>query len=122
VDEPQGMVAVNAICAPTDEDAARLRAIAEASYKRLARGHIGPTPSAEAAIEELGGAPEPTPTPLPDETWPRALSGSSETMRDILEQLADRVGVDEVMIQQIVADHDDALRSHELLAEAFELS
>ncbi len=122
MDEPQGMVAVNAICAPTDEDAARLRAIAEASYKRLARGHIGATPSVETAIDELGEVPEPTPTPLPDETWPRALSGSPETMRDILEQLADRVGVDEVMIQQIVADHDDALRSHELLAEAFELT
>jgi hypothetical protein len=36
----------------------------------------------------------------------------------VLEQLADRVGVDEVMIQHTVPDHEDALESHALLAEA----
>lgn len=48
--------------------------------------------------------------------WLRAISGSPETLAGLLEQLADRVGVDEVMIQHVVGDHEDALRSHELLA------
>jgi len=39
--EPQGMVAVNAVCAETDEKAARLRASAEASFKRMQRGSLG---------------------------------------------------------------------------------
>ena len=117
IDEPEGMVAVNAVCAETDEDAARLRATAEASYKRMERGDIGTTPTVEESIDEFGAVPDPTPARLDDDEWPRAISGSPETLAGLLDQLAERVGVDEVMIQHVVADHDDALRSHELLAE-----
>ncbi|MCY4730130.1 LLM class flavin-dependent oxidoreductase [Natronomonas gomsonensis] len=122
IDEPHGMVAVNAVCAETDEKAARLRAMAEASYKRMERGVVGTTPSVEEAIEELGGVPEPTPATLDDGEWPRAISGSPETLDGLLEQLADRVGADEMMIQHVVADHEDALRSHELLADGVGLT
>ncbi|WP_266081041.1 LLM class flavin-dependent oxidoreductase [Haladaptatus caseinilyticus] len=121
-DKPAGMVAVNAVCAETDEAAARLRAVAEASYKRMRRGVVGTTPSVEEAIDELGGVPEPTPATLDSGEWPRAVSGSPETLIEILEQLADRVNVDEVMIQHVVGDHDDALRSHELLADGVGLT
>ncbi|WP_178916666.1 LLM class flavin-dependent oxidoreductase [Natronomonas gomsonensis] len=122
IDEPHGMVAVNAVCAETDEKAARRRAMAEASYKRMERGVVGTTPSVEEAIEELGGVPEPTPAPLDDGEWPRAISGSPETLDGLLAQLADRVGADEMMIQHVVADHEDALRSHELLADGVGLT
>jgi len=117
IDEPQGMLAANAIAGETDEEAARLRAVAEASYKRMERGEVGPRPSVEEAIDELGGVPDPTPATLDPDEWPRAISGSPETLDGLLNQLADRVGVDEVMIQHVVGDHEDALRSHELLAE-----
>jgi len=117
VDEPKGMVAVNAVCAATDEGAARLRAVAEASYKRMEQGVVGTTPSMSEAVDELGGVPEPTPATLDDDEWPRAISGSPETLAGLLQQLADRVGVDEVMIQHVVADHEDALESHRLIAE-----
>jgi len=122
LDEPRGMVAVNAVCAETDEEAARLRAVAEASYKRMERGEFGTQPSLEEAIDELGGVPEPTPATLDDDEWPRAISGSPETLAGLLEQLADRVGVDEVMIQHVVPDHEAGLRSHELLAEGVGIS
>ncbi|WP_132057866.1 LLM class flavin-dependent oxidoreductase [Halorussus amylolyticus] len=122
IDEPRGMVAVNAVCADTDEEAARLRAVVEASYKRMRRGEVGPRPSVEEAIDELGGVPEPTPATLDADEWPRSISGSPETLAGLLEQLADRVGVEEVMIQHVVGDHDDALRSHELLAEGVGIS
>ncbi|GAA0526264.1 luciferase family oxidoreductase, group 1 [Halorubrum aquaticum] len=117
-DEPQGMLAVNAVAGETDAAAARRRAPAEATYKRMQRGVIGSTPSVEEAVDELGGAPEPTPETLDPGEWPRAISGGPETIDGLLSQLADRVGVDEVMIQHVVPDHEDALRSHELLAEA----
>ncbi|WP_435361654.1 LLM class flavin-dependent oxidoreductase [Haloarchaeobius sp. DFWS5] len=122
IDEPRGMVAVNAICAETDEAAARKRAVAEAAYQRLRRGVLDSTPSVDEAIDELGGVPEPTPATLDDDEWPRAISGSPETLAGLLDQLADRVGVDEVMIQHVVADHEDGLRSHELLADAVGLT
>lgn len=121
-DEPRGIVAVNAVCAETDEEAARLRAVAEASYKRMQRGIIGTTPTIEEAIDELGGVPEPTPATLDSDEWPRAISGGPETLASLLEQLTERVGVDEVMIQHIVSDHEHALRSHELLADSVGLT
>ncbi|WP_255647730.1 hypothetical protein [Natrinema zhouii] len=42
-------------------------------------------------------------------------------MADLLEQLTDRVGVDDVIVQNIIAGHDDVLRSHELLADGVDL-
>ncbi|OLZ41616.1 alkane 1-monooxygenase [Natrinema saccharevitans] len=122
LDEPRGMLAVNAVCAETDEAAARVRAVAEATYKRMRRGEIGTRPSVEDAIDELGGVPRPTPETLDTDEWPRAISGSPDTLAGLLEQLADRVGVDEVMIQHVVPDHDVALRSHELLADGVGLT
>jgi luciferase family oxidoreductase group 1 len=122
VDEPQGILAVNAVCAETDQEAARLRAVAEASYKRMQRGVVGTRPSVEEAIDELGAVPNPTPATLDDDEWPRAISGSPETLAGLLEQLTARVGVDEVMIQHIVPDHKDRLRSHELLADGVGLA
>ena len=117
IDRPQGMAAVNAVCAETDEAAARLRAVAEAVFRRMQRGESQPPTTVDEAVDELGGVPEPTPATLDDDEWPRAISGSPETLAGLLDQLADRVGVDEVMVQHAVPDHDDALRSHELLAE-----
>ncbi|WP_324760975.1 LLM class flavin-dependent oxidoreductase [Haloarcula sp. GH36] len=121
-DEPQGMIAVNAVCAATDQEAARLRSVAEATYKRMQRGVVGTRPTIDDAVDELGGVPEPTPGTLDSDEWPRAISGSPETLTGLLEQLTDRVGVDEVMIQHVVSDHDDALRSHELLADGVGLT
>ncbi|WP_226013307.1 LLM class flavin-dependent oxidoreductase [Halomicrobium salinisoli] len=121
VDEPEGMIAVNAVCAESDEEAARLRAVAEATFQRIQRGVVD-RPSVEEAIDELGGVPEPTPATLDAGEWPRAISGSPDTLAGLLEQLADCVSVDEVMIQHAVADHGDALRSHELIAEGVGLT
>ena len=121
-DEPRGVLAVNAVCAETDAEAARQRAVAEATYKRMQHGVVGTSPSIDEAIDELGGIPEPTPATLDSDEWPRAVSGSPETLAGLLAQLAGRVDVDEVMIQHTVADHDDALSSHELLADGVGLT
>ncbi|GAB7009132.1 LLM class flavin-dependent oxidoreductase [Halorubrum trueperi] len=119
LDEPRGTLAINAVAAETDEAAARRRAPAEAVYRRMQRGTLGDgTPSVEEAIDELGGAPDPTPETLDPDEFPRSVSGSPKTIASVLSELADRVGVDEVMVQHTVPDHDDALASHALLAEA----
>ncbi|WP_115863691.1 LLM class flavin-dependent oxidoreductase [Halorussus litoreus] len=121
VDEPTGILSVNAVCAETDEEAARLRAFSEASTERVKRGLVPPSTVSEA-VDELGGVPDPTPATLDPGEWPVELSGSPETLAGVLEQLADRVGVDEVMVKHEVADHEDGLRSHELLAEGVGLT
>jgi luciferase family oxidoreductase group 1 len=122
IDEPRGIVAVNAVCAETDEKAARRRAVAEASFQRLQRGVVGTRPTVEEAIDELGSVPDPTPATLDPGEWPRAVSGSPERLAGIFDQLTERVGVDEVMIQHSVAAHEHGLRSHELLADGVGLS
>ncbi len=122
VDEPEGMVAANAVCAETDEQAARLRAVAEVSYKRMRRGEVGTAPTVEEAVDELGGVPESTPATLDDDEWPRTISGSPETLAGLLGQLSERVGVEEVMIQHVVDTHETGLRSHNLLAEGVGLT
>ncbi|GAB3672584.1 LLM class flavin-dependent oxidoreductase [Halopiger thermotolerans] len=116
-DSPEGMLAINVACAETDREAARQRATAEATYRRLQRGEVGSPPTVEAAIDELGGVPEPTPNPLPEGEWSRSISGSPETLSALLEQLTDRIGVDSVVVQNTIAEHEDVVRSHELLAE-----
>ncbi|MWG34551.1 MsnO8 family LLM class oxidoreductase [Halomarina oriensis] len=122
VDEPRGIVALNAVCAETDHEAARLRAVAEATYQRMRRGVVGTRPSIEEAVDELGGVPDPTPATLDDDEWPRAISGSPETLAGLLDQLSERTGVGEVMIQHVTGTHEQALRSHELLAEGVGLT
>ncbi|WP_137289393.1 LLM class flavin-dependent oxidoreductase [Natronorubrum halophilum] len=123
-DDPYGMLALNVTCADTDEEAARLRATTEASSRLLRSGRTDQLPirSVEEAIDELGTAPDPTPTSIEPGEWPRAISGSPETVRDLLEELTAQVGVDEVVVQNQIADPEDTRRSHELLADAADLS
>ena len=116
--EPYSILAVNIACAETDHDAARLRASAEAAYQRMATGMIGPPPTVDEAIEELGSVPDPTPQSLAPEDWPRAISGSPDTLASLLPAMLDAVGADELMVQNLIEDPADRIRSHVLLAEA----
>lgn len=121
-DEPEGMLGVNVTCSDTDEDAARLRASVEAYDQRLSRGEGGAIPSVDDAIDELGGVPDPIPDMLEPGEWPQHISGSPSTVRDILEQMTDQVGVDEVVIQNKIPDPADRVHSHELIADGVGLS
>ncbi|MXV64608.1 MsnO8 family LLM class oxidoreductase [Natronorubrum sp. JWXQ-INN-674] len=125
-DEPAGMLSVNVTCAETDEEAARLRATTDASSKLLRSGRADQLPirSVDEAIDVLGGVPEPTQLPIEPGEWPRAISGSPETVRELLSELTGQlpVEVDEVIVQNQLADSDDTLRSQALLAEGVGLS
>jgi luciferase family oxidoreductase group 1 len=117
-EEPRPMIAANVTCAPTDEEAARLRATTEASHRRLRRGalDVPPLDSVEAAIDELGGVPEPTTLPMEPGEWPRAVSGSPETVRDIFEEMEEQTGAVGVVVQNQFANFAEELRSHEFIA------
>ena len=54
--------------------------------------------------------------------WPRFVAGGPDDVRTILEQMADESGADELMIQDLIAEPETRRRSHELLAEAFDLT
>ena len=115
---PEAIVALGAICAETDEEAEYLLASARLFRRRIRMGDIRPIPTPEEALSELG----PVHDVMANEAeWPRYLIGSPETLRTKLIDMASVLHLDELMIVTIVHDHRARLRSHELLAEAFDL-
>jgi luciferase family oxidoreductase group 1 len=117
--KPRTIIALGAICAETDGEAARLLTSARLFRRRIRQGDLRAIPTPEEAIAELGPAPDP-PSPM-DEDWPRYFAGAPDTVRDQLIDMASVLHVDEVMVVTIVHDHRARLRSYELLAEAFGL-
>ncbi len=116
---PRAILALGAICADSEADALRLLSSARLFRNRIRRGEIGPIPTPEEAIAELGSAHEP---PHPgDGEWPRYIVGDPEQVRSQLVDMASVLHVDELMIVTITHDHRARLRSYELLAQAFEL-
>jgi len=118
--EPRAIVALGAICAETDAEANRLGASVRLMGRRLRQGDLRPVPTVEEAERELA-APDPSPRSDGSE-WPRHVFGSPATVRAKLEEMADALQVEELMIVTIVHDHAARSRSYELLAEAFALS
>jgi alkanesulfonate monooxygenase SsuD/methylene tetrahydromethanopterin reductase-like flavin-dependent oxidoreductase (luciferase family) len=112
-------VALGAIAADTDEEAAHLALSIQALGRRLRRGDLRPIPAPEEAKHELA---EGGPSAFDEEgEWPRHLNGSASTVRQKLTALAEALKLDELMIVTIVHDHQARLKSYRLLADAFEL-
>ena len=115
----QAMLAVSAVCAPTDEEADLLRAGAELHARRIAERDPAvdlPLPIPARALAELGHAP--APVTVEPGNWPRHLSGSPERMREQLALISAETGAEELMICDLIGDHAARMRSYELLAEA----
>jgi len=116
--KPRVMIGLGAICAESDEEAARLLTSARLFRRRIRQGIIAPIPTPEEAIAELGPAPE---APAGDE-WPRYFAGAPETVRDRMIDMASVLNAEELMVVTIVHDHAARMRSYELIAEAFGLT
>jgi len=116
--EPRAIVALGAICAPTDAEAERLSASVRLLGRRLRLGDLRPIASvaqAERELAALGG-------PLIDSSeWPRHFHGSAATLRESLTRMAQALEISELMIVTIVHEHAARIRSYELLADAFAL-
>jgi luciferase family oxidoreductase group 1 len=118
--KPHAIVALGALVADTDEEAKRLLSSARLFRRRIRQGLVGPIPTPEEAIAELG--PD---RPHPDSEsseWPRYFSGTPERVRTDLTKLAEALQLDEIMVVTIVHSHAARMRSYELLAEAFGLA
>ena len=116
---PRTMLAVGAIVADTDEEAARLQMSVRAMRHRIIHGGRGPIPTPEEAIAELGQQPRPI-EPWTSGDWPRYLTGRPGPVVEQLQRLADEAGAEEILVVTIAHDHEARCRSYELLAqEAF---
>jgi luciferase family oxidoreductase group 1 len=118
--QPHAMLAVNAVCADTAEDASYHAMTVYGLYQRLARGVFADRhPSPGEAVTEMG---QPPPATSFERRWDtRSVTGTPEEVHSLLTAMVEEVGADEIMIQDMILDQPARRRSYQLLADAFEL-
>jgi len=112
---PYVIVAAWALCAETDEEAARLASSARMAFTLMRQGELIPIPPVETA--ERFFAEHGTAT-VPITNRRRWILGSPSTVRTALAALAEEYAADEIMIVTITHDHQARRRSYELIALA----
>jgi luciferase family oxidoreductase group 1 len=117
--QPRQGVALQVICAATDEQA---RLLATSYGMRLIHMHSGrrldKVPSVPSALQFFAEHD------LPPSTLPagrRAVIGSPARVREQIETLAAAYGAEEVMLVSIIHEHAARMRSYELIAREFAL-
>jgi luciferase family oxidoreductase group 1 len=115
LDRPYAMIGVNVIAAESDAGAKRLATTQQMSFANLLRGARGLSQPPIDDIELYWTAAEKAQA---GRMLARSIVGSVATVRDGLAALIDETGADELMIVSDVFDHDQRLRSFELIAEA----
>jgi len=114
LDEPHTMVALNAVCADTDERAELLARPGWLAFLRLRLGRPIALPTVEdAAAYEFT---EPELEFVAQRRIGQAL-GSPQTVQAQLAALIERTGADELMLTNQVYGIKDRMRSYELIAE-----
>lgn len=119
LERPQVIVAVWALCAPSDEEAERLASSSRMAFAHFLSGHPIQVPPVDEAVAFLQANAHLLPSIIQRR---RAIVGSPTSVRERVEAVAEEYGADEVMIVTITHAHDARVRSYELLAEAFGLA
>lgn len=117
---PQAMLGINVVCADNADEAGYHAMTVRGLYHRLSRGVLGDRhPSPDEAIAEMGPPP---PATTIDQRWnTRSITGTPDTVAELIESMAAEAGAEEVMIQDMILDQRARLRSYHLLAQALAL-
>jgi luciferase family oxidoreductase group 1 len=113
---PYVMAATWTIAAPTSEEAERLAAPARMMFAHLIAGNPIPVPSVEDALAWLEANPE------HNRMRRRTVLGTPALVRAGLDEVAADYGADELMLVNILPDHDARRRSYQLLAAEYGLA
>jgi luciferase family oxidoreductase group 1 len=118
--EPRSMIAIQAVCAETDEKAKYLAAPMEIQWTRWGTGQFSlPFPTLEEAANYRFSSHE---EQIRRSNAGRYIVGSAETVARKLRSLADAAGTKEIMLMTMVPDAAARQQSYRLLAEAFQLA
>jgi luciferase family oxidoreductase group 1 len=117
-DRPRLMVAVWCVCAQSDAAAVRLAAPARMMFAHLLMGRSIPVPPPDVAQAWLADRPDVARAFASR----RIVAGSPDTVRAGLLGIAAEYGADELMLVNILHDHADRRRSHELAMAAMQLA
>ncbi|MDA0368415.1 MAG: LLM class flavin-dependent oxidoreductase [Proteobacteria bacterium] len=119
LEKPAGSLCVFVVCADTEDRAAYLAKSRNLWRIQLEKGELGPYPTPEDAeaypysdSERLRIA----------ERSATNIVGTPDQVKPQIEALADRFGVDEIMVLTITHDFAARIRSYELVAKAFDLA
>lgn len=113
--KPYAILAVTAVCAPTDEEARRLAAPLRVAIVKSRTGQRVPVPSVEDA---LAYDFTPAERAIADEFLHGAAIGSPTTVAERLIELVGDTGADELMLSTLLPDLSNRQRSLELIAAA----
>ncbi len=116
--EPEATVAVGVICADTQDEADYLHASVRLLQRKIRLGDRSPVSAPEDALRELRVFGD---LAVEEGEWPRYFVGTPTRVRADLTQMAEELGIGELVVNTITWDHVARLRSYELLAEAFGL-
>lgn len=126
LDSPRAILAVNVAVGENNADGLHLAGSPKGFYARLSRAGRNAgmvmVPSPEEAAREMTQAERDEPVTITDGQWPKFVAGGPDEVRATLEQMVEESGADELMIQDLIADPSTRRRSHELLAQAFDLT
>jgi luciferase family oxidoreductase group 1 len=115
--EPTVMAAVWSICAETTAEAERLAASSRMLFRLLHRGQLIAVPSPEDAVRFLEADAAGS-----GSRSRRVVLGTPDAVGAEIERIAAEYGAGEVMVVNILHDHEARRRSYALLAEAFALT
>ncbi len=117
--KPQTIVAAWAIAADTEDEAWRLASSFIMMFTLMHQGKLIAVPSPETALKFLDdNGISLTATP----PGRRAIIGTPDQVRAGVDALRDEYQADEVMLVNILHDHEARRRSYELVAEAFAIT
>jgi luciferase family oxidoreductase group 1 len=116
--EPSATMCVGVVCAETQEEADHLALSRKLWRLQLTKGELGPYPTPEEALAYPYTDRE---RHIADSAERTGLVGPPDKVKQELENLATRCGVDEMMIVTITHDFQARIKSYELVSEAFGL-
>lgn len=123
INTPDVILSVHVVCADTEEEARKQIAPVNIMYKNLSKGIIdSQLPTPDEAIKQLGGLPTLEPYVPGSGIPPKFVAGTPEQIYTQLTQMGKDFDINEIIIQDMMTDHQARLHSYKLLADVFDLN
>lgn len=117
--QPHAVMSIFVLCGETEEIAARMRKSQDYIFLQFEKGNTDQFPDPETIQNYQFTSLE---LERIRHNQGRVISGTKESVKDQLQNLADRFAVDEIIVSTMADNAENRKRSFELLAEAFELN
>ena len=114
LDKPHAMVALNVIAADTDEKAHLLATSMQQQFLKLLRNQPGPLEPPVANMDAIWNAMEKSAL---EERIGASIIGSPSTVKEKINRLLQETEANELIINAQIYDHQDRLRSYEIISE-----